>query len=1813
MSFAGNRGRVNKRFAGNVVSQAASSRGRGRGAGPKDDMWVDNPIEPKIPHYEDDPNWSRSQMDCSDGSNNFPGRGRFMRYRGGRGRGVGKRGRGGPPPPLPHLVSSFVKDPNPINVHAVGNIPQSVLNNQQQTFFNQQEGGGLPQGAMTGPGDWGNSQQQPPPQNGTGGPGGNFPPPHPAQRMQPPRQMHMQQQQRPMQMHPQQMPQIQHPPPPNHIQQQQQQHQMLLMPPHSLQQQQQQQPGLPPQTSMHQQQQQQQQSNAEQFLQNHQGMLSVATQAVQEAVSTVAASTDTSSAPAATTTAVATSATATVCTSATTTTTTPVVLTEEQMQEKISADAVADIANKYSTRKDALRPQPGEDKLTTKIRKDQELQAAWDTLHQYWQFVQDNPYDFNGWTYLLTHVETMDNIDAARAAFDGFLPLYPYCFAYWRKISDMEAKHGSVERSLGILLEGARCIPACTELWTAALQAVTSYAKQNKLDNKVTHSALVECLDNVGLSYRSVEVWDYAIEYHRSNGEVHQMVNTYRKVLRTPTKQYNKHWERFLELVRDYHPRSLLCPEEYEEMKQQCCKQLNLKYTPGSLVPLTVPKKSAQPEDKLSAAVKEKLVASLVPVHEANEKAVNKRWKFEERIKRPYFHIKSLDRRQLKNWHEYLELEIKEGDPYRIIMLFERCLVACGQYEDIWCKYALYMEEHVANVKAGLYLNKNEKCEDKDSVDKTGSPEKHETSECKDSKDNAISGGATSNSGGDGSKVLSVADEAGTRRKSCTGLTGAENSAGSGSDGSLLLSDKSSGQPIVGSQTTNNNDSGSSIKNSADGSSTVNSNGIKDTTVVGSEQSSDSNTSNNNSNSVGSKKDTSGGKDDPVTILSAVQIKSEPLDEEDDIVCIDGGATNSPQLADSAYYRSVGSRNEWTFDDVRNYVSTGVGLVGKVLQCPPLTRRWVDELADWEDVRQIYRRAAWIHCPNKPLISIQWAHFEESQANVGTAQELLSTVVAKHPTLLVARLSQVEVELRAGNQERVEQLYKDAYSAVLVTKDRSFIAIKSARFLFKIRDNFDAALALLRKALKKDRCNVYLYQHVFDMCYERRPMDVRGVLASVMLALQAKDLPLTDKCCFAKKKLAFLREHGTLQQLIEGRLELRKYERLLEQSIKDEKEKEVKEEAEKRKKEVEEKSKATQGDKSAGNTTATEGAPAAAVSTLQQPAPLGPPPQQQQQQFPAPCFSADGSGVVTYAPMEGYGYGDTDPQKQPQDIANQQQQPQQQQPQQQQPQQQQQGIQPPPANFNEVAPIWRAHPDNRELSVEERELERQMQNIKNIRYDDMMRSRAHPGPAMQGGNPGGPPPPSQPPAMVPQAGGPGQRPPLIQSGAPPPLMPPPLFPGLQSPFPRHNAPNGSQGAGPTCNLPQQGGGGGGVGGFKRPFPNDFRDESNDPNKQPRMDTDGRNPGNLAQFDPNYTEQPGPSAPPSHRATFGSYSDGPSPFARLGTLNNIVRRPDDGPNRPGGDSTGINGGPGPMGPPPLRPPLLPDQITPQGMPSRPLNNTNNNNNNTGPPPLSDFNATSRPQSSFEGSQNSNNNEDSGPAGSAQQQQQAGVPRQVGLHENSESVNVPEWLVKEGGELRLSSTAAGNSVIRYWPSYMTLEGSQKMFEVLRKNTKWHQRRMLIDGEGVNVPHLLSWVGPCDYSYRGMTLYKNDTWRPEIVDLLHRLMQYTSCQYNSCYLGLYRNNVDHSTWSCHDHPALRERPVVALVSLGGTRLFEMQRKDGRGFLRFPLFSGSLLLMEGATQDDWLHQIAKSVGANDERMELTFRKMFMIKGLTV
>ena len=99
------------------------------------------------------------------------------------------------------------------------------------------------------------------------------------------------------------------------------------------------------------------------------------------------------------------------------------------------------------------------------------------------------------------------------------------------------------------------------------------------------------------------------------------------------------------------------------------------------------------PEDKLKAGMKERLGASLVPSHEATEIMVDQIYRFEEKLKRTYFHVKPLDQKQLRTWDQYLDWEVEQGDHERIIVLFERCLIPCALYEQFWAKYARYLEK----------------------------------------------------------------------------------------------------------------------------------------------------------------------------------------------------------------------------------------------------------------------------------------------------------------------------------------------------------------------------------------------------------------------------------------------------------------------------------------------------------------------------------------------------------------------------------------------------------------------------------------------------------------------------------------------------------------------------------------------------------------------------------------------------------------------------------------------------------------------------------------------------------------------------------------------------------------------------------------------------------------------------------------------------------------------------------------------------------------------------------------------------------------
>ena len=141
-----------------------------------------------------------------------------------------------------------------------------------------------------------------------------------------------------------------------------------------------------------------------------------------------------------------------------------------------------------------------------------------------------------------------------------------------------------------------------------------------------------------------------------------------RKILVTKNSNISTLCHEFL-IISDY--------ESYDQLRKITCKELGLTYRPDPIIEPHTVREVFLPEDKLKAGMKERIVASLVNEHEICEEQVGLRLKFEDKIKRPYFHVRPLDLKQLKNWDAYLDFEIGKIS----LVIFHLCIQLHKKFE----------------------------------------------------------------------------------------------------------------------------------------------------------------------------------------------------------------------------------------------------------------------------------------------------------------------------------------------------------------------------------------------------------------------------------------------------------------------------------------------------------------------------------------------------------------------------------------------------------------------------------------------------------------------------------------------------------------------------------------------------------------------------------------------------------------------------------------------------------------------------------------------------------------------------------------------------------------------------------------------------------------------------------------------------------------------------------------------------------------------------------------------------------------------------
>ncbi|XP_002878604.2 DNA oxidative demethylase ALKBH2 [Arabidopsis lyrata subsp. lyrata] len=206
--------------------------------------------------------------------------------------------------------------------------------------------------------------------------------------------------------------------------------------------------------------------------------------------------------------------------------------------------------------------------------------------------------------------------------------------------------------------------------------------------------------------------------------------------------------------------------------------------------------------------------------------------------------------------------------------------------------------------------------------------------------------------------------------------------------------------------------------------------------------------------------------------------------------------------------------------------------------------------------------------------------------------------------------------------------------------------------------------------------------------------------------------------------------------------------------------------------------------------------------------------------------------------------------------------------------------------------------------------------------------------------------------------------------------------------------------------------------------------------------------------------------------------------------------------------------------------------------------------------------------------------------------------------------------------------------YIQRFLPFQQSWTFFDYLDKHIPWTRPTIRVFGRSCLQPRDTCYVASSGltalvYSGYRPNAYSWDDFPPlkEILDAIYKALP--GSRFNSLLLNRYKGASDYVAWHADDEKIYGPTPEIASVSFGCERDFVLKKKKHEEFSQektgdggpakkrlkrssredqqsLTLKHGSLLVMRGYTQRDWIHSVPKRAKAEGTRINLTFRLVF-------
>lgn len=173
------------------------------------------------------------------------------------------------------------------------------------------------------------------------------------------------------------------------------------------------------------------------------------------------------------------------------------------------------------------------------------------------------------------------------------------------------------------------------------------------------------------------------------------------------------------------------------------------------------------------------------------------------------------------------------------------------------------------------------------------------------------------------------------------------------------------------------------------------------------------------------------------------------------------------------------------------------------------------------------------------------------------------------------------------------------------------------------------------------------------------------------------------------------------------------------------------------------------------------------------------------------------------------------------------------------------------------------------------------------------------------------------------------------------------------------------------------------------------------------------------------------------------------------------------------------------------------------------------------------------------------------------------------------------------------------VTYVPEFLDAGLADALVRELNADTRWRADSRVMYGKRVLVPR--------ETASRGAG--KAQPWTPTLTVVRGLIERYTGSTYDYVFLNRYRDGRDAVAWHGDRDGEQDARLIVASLSLGASRAFQLRPKKDSGLRHDPISvdvaHGDLIVMRGDTQLYWEHRVPRDLRVTGERLNVTFRQL--------